>query len=315
MELVDEAAVRTAAERLRGVAVRTPLLVSPWSSALWLKPENLQPIGAFKLRGAYHAVAQLPPERRRAGVITHSSGNHAQAVAYAARAFGVPCVVVMPDGAVAQKVAATRRLGAEVVMVPPEQRLTRAEELAAQRGLALIPPFDHPDVIAGQGTVGLEIAADLPEVRLVLVPVGGGGLASGVATAIRALAPRAAVIGVEPELAADARESLAAGELRVWPTARTYTTIADGLRTSLSELTFAHLRARLDGIVTVTEEEIIDTARALLQQARLVVEPSGAVATAAWLHRRTELPAGPAVAVISGGNLTPELLARLAGAA
>lgn len=311
MRLVDVAEVRQAAEHLAGVAVRTPLLASPWSG-LWLKPENLQPTGAFKLRGAFHALAQMSESQRRAGVVTQSSGNHGQAVAYAARAFEVPCLVVMPDVAGPHKIEATRRLGAEVVLVPPAERATRTEALAAERGLTIVPPFDHPDVIAGQGTVGLEIAADLPDVRLVLVPVGGGGLASGVATAIRALAPKATVIGVEPELAGDARESLAAGEMRVWPTEQTYSTIADGLRTSLSELTLAHLRARLDGIILVSEEEILDTTGALLRQARLVVEPSGAVATAAWRHHREQLPEGPAVAVLSGGNLAPELLSQLA---
>ena len=305
--------VRAAAEILAGVAVRTPLLTSGWSERLWLKPESLQPTGAFKLRGAYHAVARLPEPQRKAGVVTHSSGNHGQALAWAARAFGIPCVVVMPDVAPAHKIAAVRRLGAEVVLVPPAQRAERAASLAAERGLQPVPPFDHPDVIAGQGTVGLEIVADLP-VDVVLVPVGGGGLASGVATAVTALAPKAAVIGVEPALAADARESFDAGELRSWPDERTYRTVADGLRTQLSELTWAHLRARLAGIVTVDEDEILETAGALMRDARLVVEPSGAVAAAAFRHRRAELPGGRSVAVVSGGNADPGLLARLCGA-
>ena len=308
MELVTLDDVRAAARNLDGVAVRTPLLPSPWSDRLWLKPENLQPVGAFKLRGAYHALASLPEPVRRAGVVTHSSGNHAQAVAYAARAFRVPCVVVMPAGSVPAKVEATRRLGAEVVLVPPAERASRAAALATERGLTMVPPFDHPHVIAGQGTVGLEIVEDLP-VDLVLVPVGGGGLASGVATAVKARRPGAAVIGVEPALAADARESLTVGELRVWPPEQTFRTVADGLRTGLSELTLAHLRARLDGIVTVTEPEILDTTRAMVREARLVVEPSGAVATAAFLHHRDELPGGRTVAVISGGNADPGLLA------
>lgn len=314
VELVEVAGVRRAAGRIASVAVRTPLLPTPWSRHLWLKPENLQPTGAFKLRGAWYAVTALAPDRRARGVVTHSSGNHGQALAYAARAAGVPCTVVMPDVAAPHKVAATRSLGAEVVLVPPAERTVRAEALVAERGLAMVPPFDHPDVIAGQGTVGLEIAADLPDVDVVLVPVGGGGLAAGVATAVAALRPSARVIGVEPALAADAQESLAAAALRPWPVARTYRTVADGLRTQLSELTLAHLSARLAGIVTVTEEEILATTRVLLHEARLVVEPSGAVATAAYLHRRRELPTGRTVAVISGGNLDPELLRRLAGA-
>jgi threonine dehydratase len=314
VDLVGLDDVRRAAEVIAAVAVRTPLLPSPWSSELWLKPESLQPTGAFKLRGAWHALARLAPSRRARGVVTHSSGNHGQALAYAARAAGIPCTVVMPDAAAPHKVAATRALGAKVVLVPAAERMARAGALASERGLTPLPPFDHPDVIAGQGTVGLEIVADLPDVEVVLVPVGGGGLASGVATAVTALCPGARVIGVEPALAADARDSLVAGALRPWPVERTYATIADGLRTQLSELTLAHLMRRLAGIVTVTEDEILDTTRELLHRGRLVVEPSGAVAAAAHRHRRDELPAGRAVAVVSGGNLDPELLARLATA-
>jgi threonine dehydratase len=307
VELVELDEVRAAASNLAGVAVRTPLLPSPWSDRLWLKPESLQPTGSFKIRGATHTLAQLPVRRRSAGVVTHSSGNHGQAVAYAARLFGVPCVVVMPEVAVPHKVAAVRRLGAEVVLVPPPERTPRMEALAEERGLAPVPPFDHPDVIAGQGTIGLEVVDDL-DAEVVLVPVGGGGMASGVATAVKARRPTALVIGVEPALAADAQESLAAGALRPWPVELTYRTVADGLRTQLSELTLAHLRARLDGIITVSDEEILDTTRAMLREARLVVEPSGAVATAGFLHHRDELPAGRTVAVVSGGNLAPELL-------
>ncbi|MGH3682674.1 MAG: threonine ammonia-lyase [Natronosporangium sp.] len=311
MELVELDDVRAAADTIRSVVVRTPLLPSPWSPELWLKPENLQPTGAFKLRGASYAVARLPASKRAAGVVTQSSGNHGQAVAYAARSHRVPCVVVMPDVAGPHKIEATRALGAEVLLVPADDRQPAAEAVAADRGLAMIPPFDHPDVIAGQGTVGLEIADDLA-VDLVLVPVGGGGLASGVATAIKARHPGAAVIGVEPALAADAQESLAAGAVRTWPVELTYRTVADGLRTQVSELTLAHLRARLDGIITVTEDEILDTARAMLRQARLVVEPSGAVAAAGYLHHRGELPAGRTVAVVTGGNLAPDLLREFA---
>jgi threonine dehydratase len=310
MDLVTLDEVRAAAETLDGVAVRTPLLAAPWAGAdLWLKAESLQPIGSFKLRGAYNAVAKLPPARRRAGIIAHSSGNHAQAVAYAARAFGIPCVVVMPDAAVPAKIEATRRLGAEVVLVPPAQRDQRVAELAVERGLAPVPPFDARDVIAGQGTIGMEIVADLPDVDVVLVPVGGGGLASGVATAIKGLRPGASVVAVEPALAADIAEGMATGVLAKWPTELTYRTAADGLRTGASELTFAHLRTRVDGVITVAEEEIFEAVRRLAISARLVVEPSGAVATAGYLFHRAELPPGRTVAVISGGNLDPALLA------
>jgi threonine dehydratase len=217
----------------------------------------------------------------------------------------------MPEGTPSVKAEATRALGAEVIMVAPSEREARTAELAADRHLTIIPPYDHPDIIAGQGTVGLEIVEDLPDVDVVLVPVGGGGLASGVATAVKELAPGAAVFGIEPALAADAADSLAAGELRTWPTEQRYRTVADGLRTSLSELTFAHLRARLDGISTVTEEEILATVPLLAREARIVAEPSGAVAPAAYLHRRDELPRGRTVAVVSGGNIDPAHLARL----
>jgi threonine dehydratase len=310
--------VRAAARVIEGVAVRTSLL--PWTDGLWLKPESLQPVGAFKLRGALNAVANLPAPARAAGVITHSSGNHGRALAFAARRYGAPCVVVMPDVAPPVKVDAIRALGASVVLVPPAARLATTLALAEERGLAVVPPFDDPDVIAGQGTVGLEIVSDLPSVAAVLVPVGGGGLASGVATAVKALLPDVPVIGVEPALAADAAESLAVGRLVTWPVERTYRTAADGLRTHLSDLTFAHLQARLDGIVQVFEEEILGTVGALARTANLIAEPSGAVAPAGYLFRRDELRSrfgvadGPVVAVVSGGNLDPALLARLIAA-
>ncbi|MEV1288225.1 threonine/serine dehydratase [Micromonospora sp. NPDC049679] len=309
MDLVTIDDIRAAAASIAGWVVRTPLMPVLWDDDLLIKPESLQPVGSFKLRGATHALAGLPPAERERGVITHSSGNHGQALAYAARIAGAPCTVVIPEGAPAVKVEQVRALGAEVVLVPPPQRLHEARRIAAENGLTLIPPFDDPRVIAGQGTVGLEIIEDLPDLDVVLVPVGGGGLASGVATAIRELAPEAAVIGVEPEYAADAHQSLAAGEVVVWDEARTYRTSADGLRTSLSPLTFAHLRERLDDIVTVTEAEIAAAMARLVRDARLVVEPSGAVATAARLFRINELPRGRAVAVVSGGNVDPAVLA------
>jgi threonine dehydratase len=307
--------IRAAAKHIAGLAVRTPLLRAAAGDAdLWIKPENLQPVGAFKVRGAAHALAMLPAGVRARGVVTHSSGNHAQAVAYAGRALGVPVTVVMPDAALPMKVAATRSLGAAVLLVPAAERHSRTVALAAERGLAVIPPYDHPDVIAGQGTVGLEIVAELSDVDCVLVPVGGGGLASGVATAVKALAPHAAVVGVEPELAADAAESFHAGELRHWPTELTYRTVADGLRTGLSELTLAHLTARLDDLVTVSEDEILDTVAALAREFRIVAEPSGAVAIAAYRYRRDALPRGRTVAVVSGGNVDPALLAKVLAA-
>ncbi len=313
-ELVGIEDVRRAAAHLDGVALRTPLLPCLWGNPdrpLWLKPENLQPIGSFKIRGAYHAIASLAPEVRACGVVAHSSGNHGQAEAYAAARFGIPAVVVMPEVAEPVKVEAVRRLGAEVVLVAKAERAEAAERLAAERGLTMIPPFDHRDIIAGQGTVGLEIATDLSDVDVVLVQVGGGGLASGVSTAIKALAPGAKVYGVEPAVAPDARDSLAAGRLVPYTDEQRYATIADGMRTHLSELTLAHLSARLDGVVTVTEQEIRSAVGVLARQARLVAEPSGATTTAAYLYHSDELPPGRTVAVVSGGNLNPKLLADL----
>jgi len=311
MELISIEDVRAAADDIVGTVVRTPLLPAPWDDELWVKPESLQPVGSFKLRGATHAVARLDPAVRSRGVVTHSSGNHGQALAYAAQAAGVPCTVVVPEGAPQVKVDRIRAFGAEVVLVPPARRLPEAERVAAETGATLVPPFDDPRIIAGQGTIGLEILADLPDLDVVLVPVGGGGLSSGVATAVKALRPSAAVIGVEPALAADARDSLAAGEVVVWDVERTYRTSADGLRTNLSALTLAHLRERLDGIVTVTEEEITAAMGRLAREARLVVEPSGAVAVAAHLFHRDELPSGRTAAVVTGGNVDPARLASV----
>jgi len=314
VDLITVEEIIAAAERVADTAVRTPLLPCHWADPdrlLWLKPENLQPIGAFKVRGAANAMARIPEEVRPRGVVAYSSGNHAQAVAYVAKRFGVPATIVVEENTPAMKIEATREHGAEVVIVPITEREVVAERLAAERGATLIPPFDHPDVIAGQGTAGLEIAADLPSVELVLVPVSGGGLASGVATAIKARCPGAKVFGVEPELAGDAAASLAAGQQVHWPATDRTRTIADGLRAEPSELTFAHLRKLLDGIVTVSEDEIRSTVALLAHRARLVAEPSGAVATAAYLHRAADLPRGRTVAVVSGGNLQPADLAKL----
>jgi threonine dehydratase len=311
VQLITIDDVVAAAGRVRGTALRTPLVPAPWSDPdrpLWIKPENLQPIGAFKIRGAVNAVARLSGA---SGVVAYSSGNHAQAVAYAARAAGLPAVIVVPENTPAVKVEATRAHGAEVVIVPITDREIVAHRIARERDLALIPPFDHPDVIAGQGTLGLEIAEDLPDVELVLVPVSGGGLASGVATAIKARCPAAKVVGVEPELAADATASLRAGELVRWSAADRARTIADGLRAEPSELTFAHLSTLLDDMVTVSEPEIRAAVATLALRSHLVAEPSGATATAAYLFRAADLPRGRTVTVISGGNLAPTQLAEI----
>jgi threonine dehydratase len=313
MNLVTLDDIQAAAKRIAGVAVRTPLLPQPWGSpaGLWLKPENLQQIGAFKVRGAYNALAALDEESRTRGVVAYSSGNHAQAVAYAAKQFGVPAVIVVPDVTPRIKVEATLAHGAEVVQVPIGERESAAHAIVEERNMTLIPPFDHPNVISGQGTIGLEIAQDAPDVDVVLIPVSGGGLASGIGTAIRALCPGAKVYGVEPELAADTAESMRAGERVDWAMDRRARTIADGLRSQPSELTFAHLQAVLDGVVTVTEDEIRSAVRTLAFKAHLVVEPSGAVATAAYLFHGDKLPEGKTVAVVSGGNLDPTTLVDL----
>jgi threonine dehydratase len=312
--LVTISDIRAAAERLRGIAIRTPLVpFGPPEARRYLKAESLQPIGAFKLRGAYVAVASLSTEALTRGVITYSSGNHAQGVARAARLLGAPAVVVMPSDAPAIKRDRVAADGAEIVVVgtASDERQRVAEEIAAQRGLAIIPPFDDDRIIAGQGTVGLEIAEDLPDVAVVLVPVGGGGLASGVATAIAALRPGVRVIGVEPELAADAHQSLERGEIVAWPAELVSRTIADGTRTqALGARTFAHLRAHLDSIVTVSEAEIAAGVRLAAERSRLVVEPSGALGIAAMAFHGAEIGLdrvdGSVVAVVSGGNVDPD---------
>src|SRR5271163_2624592 len=228
--------IRAAQTLLRGIAVRTPLF--EWTGAtdqrkLFLKLENQQPIGAFKLRGAYNKVASLTDEERRRGVISYSSGNHAQGVAYAARALGVKAVIVMPNNAPAIKRLATAALGAEIVLVGPgsDERKTKAEELAAEHGYVIVPPYNDKHIIAGQGTMGLEILEDMPDVEAVLVPVGGGGMISGVAAAIKLSKPGVKVIGVEPALAADAQASLRAGKILQFPAEQVSRTLADGLRT------------------------------------------------------------------------------------
>ena len=311
--LVTLDAIRAAAETLDGITIRTPLLgFGPPDDRRLLKAESLQPIGAFKLRGAYVAVASLSPEELARGVITYSSGNHAQGVARAARLLGATAVVVMPSDAPDVKRERVAADGAEIVTVgtASDERQRVAEEIAARRGLAVIPPFDDDRIIAGQGTVGLEIAEDLRDLAVVLVPIGGGGLASGVATAIAAVRPGVRVIGVEPELAADAFESLERGEIVAWPAELVSRTIADGTRTqALGARTFAHLRAHLDSIVTVSEAEIAAGVRLAAERGRLVIEPSGGLGIAAMSFHAGELGldriAGAVVAVVSGGNVDP----------
>lgn len=332
--LVTLSTLQQARHRIASVAVHTPLipfaLPPQVSGQLWLKDEGAQPIGSFKLRGAANKVFSLSAEERQHGVITYSSGNHAQGVAYAARAVGAKAVIVMPRGAPATKRAATEALGAEIVYVETAgsaERKARAEALAAEYGYAMVPPFDDLDIIAGQGTCGLEILEDLPDVDLVLVPVSGGGLLSGIAAAIKHQRPQVRVFGVEPELAGDARESFLTGSLVEWPASLTTRTLADGLRTqSLGERNWHHVHTFVDGIVTVTEAEIRAAVKAIYQScpARetpgndapratgLIAEPSGAVAAAAVLYHSTRLlPYRKAVAVMSGRNVDAALLDQL----
>jgi threonine dehydratase len=316
--LVSLAEIRSAARRLAGVTVVTPLLEFPFTSPrLLIKPESLQPTGSFKLRGAFAAISALPEAVRRRGVIAHSSGNHAQAVAYAAARLGVPATVVVPHNAPEVKIGPARRLGARIVTVEPTlaARAAAVAELVNEHGYTFVPPFDDRSVIAGQATIGLEIAAQAPGTDLVVVPVSGGGLISGIAAAIRRLCPGAKVVGVEPELAADARDSLARGERVAWPASATGRTIADALRVEqVGALPLRHMLELVDSIVTVTEDEIRATVRRAAQQARLVAEPGGAVAIAACLLRGHELPPARApVAVLSGGNIDPALLAGILG--
>jgi threonine dehydratase len=371
--------IREAQRRLAGVAVRTGLhRVRPerlrlagqteLPFELYIKAESEHPIGSFKLRGAYNRIAQLSAEELRRGVITYSSGNHAQGVAYAARALGARAVIVMPQNAPAIKRQATEALGAEVVLVGPasSERRAKAEELARAHGYTIIPPYDDAAIIAGQGTCGLEILEQLGVIAegaagpsktdwqngsmgrdelnasgsfdcalrtplrmtpagdvVVLSPVSGGGLLSGIAAAVKLAAPpqwegRIQVWGAEPELAADAKESFDTKTLVEWPAEKTTRTSCDGLRTqSLGELNFAHILRFVDGIVTVSEDEILAAMRGLLAAAGLVAEPSGAVTLAAALFHYAELPrCQRLVAVLSGGNIEPELRRELnAGAA
>ena len=296
-----------AAARIAPVAVRTPLLPFDHASELlgadvWLKPELLQRSGAFKFRGAYNFLARLSDEDRRRGVVAPSSGNHAQAVAMAARMFGVPAVAVMPTTVTPAKRAGAERLGARIELAgtTTQDRWERALELVEREGLTMVPPYDHPWIIAGQGTVGLEIAEDLPDVGTVLVPVGGGGLSAGTAAAIKLRAPGARVVGVEPAGAAKLTRARAAGRpVRLDATAG----LADGLlAVAVGDLPFAHHEAYVDDGVTGEDGALRGAMRALFDRMKLVVEPSGAITVAALLEGIVT-PRGRTVAVLSGGNI------------
>lgn len=308
--------IEAALVRVRGVAIPTPLL--PFRDNAFIKAESLQPTGSFKIRGAYNAMARLTPDERSRGVVTHSSGNHAQAIARAGRLLGIRAVVVMPSTAPQVKVAGVRGDGAEIVFVGPhnEERVARAHEIADRDGMELIPSANHIAVIAGQGTIGFEICEQLLALEtdaaavaapVVLVPIGLGGLAAGVAAAIHRTFPAARVYGVEPSIAADTRDSLARGERVTWPAKQTSATIADGLRgESPAEIPFAILQRHLAGVIVVEEAEIVNALKVAAREAHLVLEPSGAISLAALVYHRDELPKGPVVMVASGGNVDPQ---------
>lgn len=313
MDLVTLDDIRAAAARIRGIARMTPLIdVSELvGMPVLLKCENLQPSGAFKIRGAFNMIAQLDATARQRGVITYSSGNHGQAMALAARTVGSPAVVVMPTTAPRNKSEGARAFGAEVIFegTTSAERKLRAEREASERGLTMVPPFEHPWIIAGQGTVGLEILEQAPDLSAVVVQMGGGGLVSGVAAAIKRLSPSTRVVGVEPAGAAKITASRAAGKP---VTLERTASVADGLMpVRPGDLTFAHVQAFVDEVLTVDDAEIIDATLWLVDRIKLVVEPSGAAAFAAI--RSGKVPViGPTVAVLSGGNIDIARLSELA---
>lgn len=313
--LVQLADVQTAAERIAADVLLTPVVSAGIDlDGLMLKAECLQATGAFKLRGASNAVALLDDARRAAGVVTHSSGNHGQALARAASRYGVRCTVVMPQTSVRAKIDATRSWGAIVELVPEADRGTTCADIAAGTGATVVPPYEDAAVIAGQGTVGLEICQQVPDVETVLVPVGGGGLISGVAVAVKGLLPQVRVIGVEPEVAGDAAASFAAGERVTWPLERTASTVADGLRApSLGSINFEHVRALVDAVLTVSEQQILAAVPMIAHRSRLVAEPSGAVTLAGYLEHAQRGSFGRTVAIVSGGNVDAAAYARMLG--
>jgi len=311
----DFTAIEQAARRLEGLAHRTPVLTSVYfnhklGAELYFKCENFQKVGAFKFRGAANAIGVLSAEEGRRGVVTHSSGNHGQAVALGARLHGYPATVVMPDNAARVKVEAVRDYGAEVVFCEPTTpaRAATVERLLAERGGVFIPPYDHPHVIAGQGTAALELMQDVADLDMVIAPVGGGGLISGTAIAVKHLQSACRVIAAEPANADDAARSFRSG--RIEPVASTVT-IADGLRTSLGELTFAVIRRHVDDVVTVSEDGIISAMRQVWERMKIIIEPSCAVPLAALLEGAVEVGNQRVGIIITGGNVDLENLGTL----
>ena len=314
---VSYADVEAAAGRIAGAVHRTPVVTSRRIDAqagaeIFLKCENLQRAGAFKIRGAYNTLAQLNPEQRRAGVVAFSSGNHAQAVALAARELGIPATIVMPHDSPAAKLAATKEYGARIVNYDryTEDRIAIAGALAQEQGLTLVPPFDHPAVIAGQGTVAKELLEDVGELDAVFTPLGGGGLLSGTALSVRHFAPGAKVYGVEPEAGDDGVQSLRAGKIVTIPTPKT---IADGAQTTaLGVHTFPLIRDLVDDVLTASDAELAQIMRLLATTTKLVVEPTGALGLAGALRSaRGELAGKRIGVVLTGGNVDLERYAAL----
>ncbi len=310
-ETIDIESVREASRRIAGYVRQSPL-VAMTPTGILLKAESLHPVGAFKIRGAFNALLSMHDRDRRHGVVAHSSGNHAQAVAYAAHVLGMPCAVVMPDNAPVVKISATRRWGAEIHLVPPSERVAACQTLGRARGAAIIEPFDSPAIMAGTGTIALEILEQQPAVQAVLAPVSGGGLLGGIAAAAKQSRASVRIIGVEPEMADDAAQSFRAGARVAISSADAQRTMADGLRVpQLGALPWANIRAFVDDIVTVSEDEIRRAMCLIASEARLVAEPSGAVALAGAL--KLGCPAETTVAILSGGNVDPALYAAVIG--
>jgi threo-3-hydroxy-L-aspartate ammonia-lyase len=305
--------IELAARRIAPEARHTPLVRLPMAGEVYAKLESLQRTGSFKFRGAFNAIAKLPEAVRARGVVSASSGNHAQGVALAAQLFGIAATIVIPASAPALKIARTRALGATVVHFgrTSDEGKVRALEIAAENGASYIPPFDHGDIIAGQGTIGLEILADLPTVATVLVCVGGGGLLAGIVSAIKYRHPGVRVIGVEPELAADAQASLRSGSRQVWDASLTTRTICDGVRTSaIGHLNFEIISALVDDIVTVSEEAVITAMKFYALEAKQLIEPTAALTLAA-LQSGAVVASGPTVCIVSGGNVEPAFAAKV----
>jgi len=318
MEIPDYGDVVDAAERLRGIAHRTPVLTSRTADArtgatLLFKCENFQRMGAFKFRGAYNAISRFSAEQRKSGVLTYSSGNHAQAIALSAKLLGVKSAIIMPHDAPASKLAATRQYGGEIVTYNrySESREDLAGRLALERGMTLVPPFDHPHVIAGQGTSAKELIEDAGPLDMLLVCVGGGGLLAGCALSAKALSPGCAVIGVEPEAGNDGQQSLRKGELvRI----EVPDTIADGARTTcLGTRNFAIISKLVDDIVTVSDAQLVAAMRFFAERMKMVVEPTGCLAAAAALSGAVKVAGKRIGVLISGGNVDMEVFAKLVG--